>query len=430
MSGALTTALASQALLVATGVVVARALGPDDRGLLALIFVLSAVVVQVGSFGVPTAVTYWLAAGGVGHRSLLRQLRFVRRPQLAAVLATHAVLVMLVLLAKSSTWVVWLGLLSLIATAGSLSQMYSLAALQGLRRFTAFNILRVLHAALYLGGVVALWSVDRATLTSVTFVVIGAGAVSTAVAWLVVLRPDATRESGTRDTREIEPRALVSFGLRSLAGSSPPLEAFRVDQLLVGLILPPIALGYYVVALAFTNLSRFIGQSIGMVTYPRVAAEQHRPHQLRLIRRDALIGTLVCGSATLVLVATVPVLLPFFFGDAFAVAVHPAQVLLVAALLASVRRILVDATRGAGWPLWGTAAEALTLIAVPGVIVLSFFTDSLVWVAAVIAGANMVGLAVLVPALFGRAYRDTVRRAESAGNGSEVLTIGPPINGG
>ena len=90
----------------------------------------------------------------------------------------------------------------------------------------------------------------------------------------------------------------MSFGLRSLFGSSSPFETFRLDQLLVGLVLTPVALGYYVVALAFTNLTRFLGQSIGMVTYPRIAAATDRSSQLRILRHDFALGASASGGLT------------------------------------------------------------------------------------------------------------------------------------
>jgi lipopolysaccharide exporter len=198
--------------------------------------------------------------------------------------------------------------------------------------------------------------------------------------------------------------SMVSFGLRSLVGSSSPLETFRLDQLLVGVVLPPVALGYYVVALAFTNLTRFIGQSIGMVTYPRVAAARYPNSKLRIIRRDLALGAAVCGGLTLALTIGVPELLPFFFGSAFEPATRAAQILLVATFLAALRRILIDGTRGSGKPAWGAVAESVTLSALPAVLIVGHYTASLDAVALAVAAANLVGLLVVAPALLGKEY--------------------------
>jgi O-antigen/teichoic acid export membrane protein len=399
MTGSMATAVMSQLVLVASGVVVARALGPESRGVLALVFVLSALATQIGSLGIPVAVTYWIAAEGVSPRALLRGLRAFRGLQSAAVLSAHALLIVVVLEPRSPSGFLWVGFLSLAATAAGLSLMYGLAVLQGLRRFGAFNSLRILNPVLYMVGVVGLWAVDRATLTAIALVIIGASVIAAGATWLVVLR----RAPAAGGSREVATRPIVSFGLRSLAGSAPPVETFRLDQLLVGLVLTPVALGYYIVAQAFTNLTRFIGQSIGMVTYPRVAAADERS-KLRILRRDVALGVAVSGSLTCGLVLAVPWLLPLFFGSEFGPARATAQILLVATFFASVRRILIDGTRGAGRPLWGASAELLTLLALPAAIVVTAYTDSLVAVALVLAGANLLGLLAVVPALLGLGY--------------------------
>jgi O-antigen/teichoic acid export membrane protein len=398
MVGSIATGVLAQVVLVISGVVLARTLGPENRGILALVLVLSAIATQIGSLGIPASVTYWIAAKEMTPRLLLRDLRAFRCVQLIVILGAQAGLIVVVLEPRSPPGFLWVGFLSLAATASGLSQMYGLAVLQGLRRFGAFNSVRILTGALYVVGVAGLWAIDQATLTSITIAVISASVIAAGLTWLIVLR-EGRLADGTGGSNEVAKRRVVSFGLRSLLGSSPPLETFRLDQLLIALLLSPVALGYYIVALGFTNLTRFIGQSIGMLTYPRVAAAGAGRSQLRIIRRDFALGVAVAGGTTLALIVAVPWLLPFFFGSAFTPAGAAAQILLVAAFFASLRRILIDGTRGTGLPMWGAAAELLTLIALPAVLIVTLYTDSLAAVALVLAGANLLGLLVVVPAL-------------------------------
>ena len=90
-----------------------------------------------------------------------------------------------------------------------------------------------------------------------------------------------------------------------------------------------------------------------MVTYPRVAGAPDKASQLRILRHDFALGVAVAGGLTVALIAVVPWLLPVFFGPEFDSARTVAQILLAAAFFASIRRILVDGTRGLGWPIWG-----------------------------------------------------------------------------
>ena len=102
-----------------------------------------------------------------------------------------------------------------------------------------------------------------------------------------------------------------------------------------------------------------------------------------------------------------PWLLPFFFGSDFEPSSHSrTDTFSSPAFLASIRRILVDGTRGLGWPIWGSLAELVTLAAVPIVVVVANYTGSLATVALVVAGANLVALLTIAPALFSMGHYD------------------------
>src|SRR6185436_3253548 len=64
--------LYSQAALVATGIIVARTLGPTDRGYFAFLLLLESVVRQLGALGLPAALTYFLARNPDRERAVLR----------------------------------------------------------------------------------------------------------------------------------------------------------------------------------------------------------------------------------------------------------------------------------------------------------------------------------------------------------------------
>ena len=50
MAGSIATGVLGQVVLVASGIVVARALGPESRGVLALVFLLGAIVTQLAAW--------------------------------------------------------------------------------------------------------------------------------------------------------------------------------------------------------------------------------------------------------------------------------------------------------------------------------------------------------------------------------------------
>jgi O-antigen/teichoic acid export membrane protein len=396
----------SQVVLVASGVIVARALGPHGRGLLALLALLPQLVGQVANLGMPLAITRAVASSQASPTAMMRQLRPWVALQLVFACVAHAVLLWLLLLPRASGGFAVVGLISLVLGASSLAQTYGLSLLQGESRFTAFNVLRIAPAVLYVFLIVALAAVGRATLTPIAIAWIIANVVVAAVTSAVAIgRPS---RAGRAPSSEPPPvRSLLGFGVRAMFGATSPIADYRLDQLLVGAVLSPGALGLYVVATAFTNLTRFLGQSIGMVAYPDAAAQSDPSARLRKARAYFGIGAVICAAVTVVLVLAMPWLLPAFFGRKFGGAVMPARLLLIAGLFAAVRRILVDTTRGAGHPMWGTVAELSTLTALPLAVVALQLGMGLTAISAALVLGNGLGLVILLPSLL--AHRPPLR---------------------
>ena len=60
---AIVAGFALQATVMLTGILAARLLGPENRGLLALIWVVAVALAQFGTLGVPAALTFYVGRG-------------------------------------------------------------------------------------------------------------------------------------------------------------------------------------------------------------------------------------------------------------------------------------------------------------------------------------------------------------------------------
>src|SRR5829696_10111532 len=74
LAGSLLAGGVGQAALVVSGVLVARALGPADRGYMALVLLVPALLALVGSLGLPLASTYFVARTPESARSIATKL--------------------------------------------------------------------------------------------------------------------------------------------------------------------------------------------------------------------------------------------------------------------------------------------------------------------------------------------------------------------
>src|SRR3954469_3607654 len=165
--GSIASSLYGQAVLVVTGVVVARALGPTDRGYLAFILLLESIVRQVGSLGLPVATTFFIARDEAQARHVVRTVRTPALIQAALLTVVQAVLLWIFVAGDPED--VWLaGLVTLALVPLMLGQEYALAILQGQRRFRAYNVLRALPVSGYGAIIVLLYALGAASLIPIT----------------------------------------------------------------------------------------------------------------------------------------------------------------------------------------------------------------------------------------------------------------------
>lgn len=378
-----------------SGILVTRTLGPENRGYHALLVLVPYVLCYLGNLGLPTAATYFIAREPVAVGAIVRSLVRVAVVQTLLLVVLHAVI--LFVLTANAPPTVWTAAMTTVALVPvTLAQQYGLAIIQGQQRFTALNILRPVTATAYTIAVVLAVVIGRADdlmFVALAWVVANtvAGCLILAVAWrrLPSPVPGALLPSV---------RPMLRFGLKGILGTASPVDTFRLDQAVIGLLLLPVDLGLYVAGLAFTNPPRILAGSIGYIAYPYIAAQTNRVTAQAMVWRFVAITTVVTGAVVVGLAAIAGIAVPFFFGDDFNDSVPVARLLLLGGLFYSVRRVLGDGMRGLGQPGLNTLAEVTSwLWLVPALIILTPRLG-IEGVAVALASASGVGLAVLVTA--------------------------------
>lgn len=353
MAGSLLTAGLGQLVLMVSGVLVARSLGPEDRGYLALVVLVPTILTAVANLGLPLATTYYVARDRSRAAPIARSVLRDAVGQAVVIIAAQLVILWIVF-ADEPERVKVAGLISLAALPGILAQQYGLALLQGLQRFAAFNTLRTTPAAMYALGVLMVFVLGIDHLVEIASVWVAAQASVGVVTLGFALRrlpADAPQSSAVSRAQ------LMKFGLKSFIGYVSPVETFRLDQAVIALFLTPAALGLYVVSLTLTNLPRFVAQSIGMVAYPEVASISDPQAARRRMWRYVVVGALITALVIAPLEVMAGLLVRFFFGDEFGGAESITRILLLGTFFVGLRRVLADGARGAGYPGLGTIAE-------------------------------------------------------------------------
>jgi O-antigen/teichoic acid export membrane protein len=352
---AVATGFAIQAVLVVTGPLLARMLGPDGRGYLAALILWPIVITQLGNLGIPSALTYSIARDSSASRALARLGLAFALPQ-ALLLIVFQALWLLLILHGDPHAVRVAGWLTLALVPAMLAQQYGLGLLQGHLRLRLFNGLRLLPWALYAVGVATLFVAGDHAIEPIVGALVTAFLISGTACLLCGLR-----FSRGEAPASVDRRFLLSFGLRGLLSSLSAVDVLRPDQVVLALFLSPAALGLYVVGLAFTNLPYFIAKSVGLITFPWVASRTEEGDARRTMWSLLWLTTGIAVVIVAVLCASAHWLVPFFFGEQFDAAVTVTYIVLPGTIFLSARRVLSEGLKGRGYPLAGTLGELLAL---------------------------------------------------------------------
>jgi O-antigen/teichoic acid export membrane protein len=331
---------------VVAGVIVARWLGAHGVGELAVINVAVTTIVQLGSFGLPSSNTYFIAKDQAHFRAAaINSLLFAL--VIGSVLA-------IVLIDLASFRPDWFGFVSpdLIRIA-AISIPFQLLTLIGLNILLAvgkireFNLLDLLGQSFVLinAAVVLILLRQRleglVKLNALTSILVGV-----VVAALLVATGKKVLGSQWRGDAALL-RRMIAYGLKFHISILAGAIIFRADLFVVNYFRGSAEAGVYSVATQFSLLLMLLPGVIATLLFPRVTAEQDPRGETTsaITRQTAVIMFLCC-------LATVPVsfVLPWVYGPAFSGVTALLLILLPGVYLVGLESVLVQHFNALGLP--------------------------------------------------------------------------------
>jgi O-antigen/teichoic acid export membrane protein len=355
----LATAFATQGILVVSGVLLARALGPEYRGFYALLLLWPVIVYQVAALAVPAALALWISREPSQVAALIRDA--VPIAVIQAALATAFLYAFLhFFLMRKPPDVVSAGMATLVSVPAFLVVEYLCAIFQGYRTFGTYGVIRVTPVMFSLLAAYSTFRFRIGFPETVAIAVLGPW-VASFVGILQVIR-FGLHTGAPQGPRLHQGRLMLTFGMRAFLGSVYPVENFRLDQAAVGVVGTAVDAGFYSVAIAFVNLPRLVADGMARAYYPAIAASSSGT-VWRNVRSATFYGSAAVTLVVAPVMATVGWLIPLLFGRAYIASVTIAYLLLLASLVAGIRRSLSEAVRAAGFPMFGTIAEVANWVA-------------------------------------------------------------------
>ena len=332
---------------VAAGIIVAHWLGAEGVGQLAVVNVAVATIVQLGSFGLPSSNTYFIAQDQARFRAAaLNSLMFA--------LGAGSVMA-LALGVAASTRPDWFGLgsASLIQIA-AFSIPFQLLTLIGLNILLAvgkvreFNLLDLASQSFVLINAALVSQMIKGDLeTLVLWNTITAVLVSIVIAVLVVIAARNLASSRWR-ADVVLLRRMIGYGLKFHISILAGTIIIRADLLVVNHFRGAAEAGVYSVASQFALLLMVFPGVIATLLFPRVTAEQDARGETtcQVSRYTTFIMFMCCLGAV-----PFSLLLPMVYGAEFTGATALLWILLPGVYLMGLESVLVQHFNALGLPL-------------------------------------------------------------------------------
>lgn len=343
---------------VATGIISARTLGANGRGEMSAMLVWPMLLAYLLTLGLPAALRYWIR----------------REPERRAELFTTAVagaaLSSLVAVAIGVTFIPrWLhayppdivraAQIVMFFSPEVMLSLITTAMLETLGDFYSANATRYAMVGFTLLGLAILAAGHWMTPFS--------GALAYVCAPVVVALWTLWKLRAHLRFRVFDPRPaarlLGSYAVRSYVIDLMNVIATQIDTVLVIAFLSPADVGIYAVALNASRVINILHQSVAAVIFPEATGHDSRI-VVAMVERAARVSTAIALPFGAALALALPVLLPLFYGTAFARGIAVGQVLTLEAVVSGLIAVLAQAFMALGRPGSVTMLQSLGLAAV------------------------------------------------------------------
>jgi len=333
---------------VLAGIIVARWLGADGVGKLAVINVSVITLVQLGSLGLPSANTYFIAKDtNQFRRAALNSLLF-------AIVGGGLLATGLAIITASKPD--WFGVVaSDLFRIAAISIPFQLITLIGLNIFLAigrireFNLLDLVGQSFVLiNALLALLVLQSGLGTLVTLNVAASVLVSLVIVFMLGSSARKFEDTGKSWRSDfVLLKQMVGYGIKSHIAVLAGTLIFRADLLVVNHYRNAAEAGVYSLASQMATLLMMLPSVIATLLFPRVTAEQDKTGNTTCVvaRHTALVMLLCCLAAV-----PLSLLLPVVYGSAFSDATGQLLILLPGVFFIGLQSVIVQHFNAMGLP--------------------------------------------------------------------------------
>lgn len=344
---------------VANAAIVARCLGPEGKGLLALVLLIPNMLGIFLNGGIGIANVYLAGSGRQDISTLV-----TNSVTFACIATVIGIGVITSLIATSwlEVWMpgvpVWLLCLATLGFPTGILNIYFSTILQGLQHIAKINKINLLQAALTLCLTFLFVSNLGLGIVGALVAYLGAGSISVIIMGLIL------KQMGGSLTPTWNPKIAqitLLFGIKGHIGNVLQYFNYRLDMFFVNYFLGPGGVGIYSVSVGLAELLWYFPNAVGFVIFPKAASSKpimmniFTPRVFRLTFGLTAFGAILLGFIGKLLIEMI-------FSSSFNSAFIPMVALLPGVVFQGGTKVLANDIAGRGYPQYNSLGAGIGVI--------------------------------------------------------------------
>jgi O-antigen/teichoic acid export membrane protein len=345
---------------MALSIILARFLGPVDRGKYAIVMLIATILLKLGTAGTEVANTYYSASGKYGLRYIVSNSIFNSLLFGLAMIAMFTVVYTLRVFKQYmqgnglNALAIWL--VVALVPAMIAKQLLN-KVLLGRGKILLFNATDLFQVGSQLVLTAAFVMLFHGGLAAAIVAYVVATVVDVAVIIVLISRLEPISLSFDKGLF----KASLVYGTKAYLGNIAQFLNYRLDSLLVSIFLGVEQVGYYAIAVGMAERLWMIPGAIGTVLLPKVSStEEGKATSITAFSTKITLYVVAAMALILGLLATWAISL--LYGKEYLDAVKPFILLLPGIVSLSVSKVLTSDLAGRGRPEFGAISSVISLV--------------------------------------------------------------------
>ena len=341
-------------------IILARWLGPSQRGIFAAIILVPTILQYFVNFGLYSAIIYFTAKPLSDKNTIWSSLLLIGFVQAIAGVLIGWIIVNFYL-QKYNPAIVYLGQLYLFTIPLGLFGMYATYILQGASHFKVINYLKCVVPIGYCFGI--LWLKFQLNLSIQNLVYVQ---LLIQFFYLIIAVFFLHRIILTQFVFKIEGgfiRQMLTYSIKVWVGDISQLANSRIDQFLIGAFLSSRDLGIYTVAISVAGFTGIFANAVQTIILPSITGKESLDEKFAETLSSFKKYWIFSIFFHAIFALSLPILIPFVFGNAYAESILICQILVIGSFFINAKTVLGGGILGIGFP------EIMSFVEIIGMII-------------------------------------------------------------